>query len=132
MGLFVGLEDGGAGEGLPAEAAREGPLPRVHPGVILHVVPELEGLPAVIAPEGPVLRHGRRGEEACHHHQSHRSSWRRRMEWRRERSPQRLPDKKETGQSSSVLLLLPLFFFSQSVSRRESATEGTNPQKRSF
>ena len=56
MGLFVSLEDGGAGEGLAAESAREGPLAGVDPGVVLHVVAQFERLSAEVAAKRPLAR----------------------------------------------------------------------------
>ena len=65
--LLVRLEDGGAGEGFAAECAAEGPLPRVHAAVVLHVVPELKRLAAVLALEGPVARVRRQvADEGAH------------------------------------------------------------------
>lgn len=54
MRLLVRLEDGGARERLPAQGAAEGPLPRVHPAVVLHVVAQLERFAAVLALKGSV------------------------------------------------------------------------------
>lgn len=54
VGLLVGLKYRRPREGLAAEAAPEGPLARVHPAVVLHVVAQLEGLAAELALEGPV------------------------------------------------------------------------------
>lgn len=59
VGLLVGLQYGRPREGLAAQAAPKGPLARVHPAVVLHVVPELEGLAAELALEGPVTGVGR-------------------------------------------------------------------------
>jgi hypothetical protein len=65
--LLVGLEYRRPGEGLPAEAAPERSLARVHPAVVLHVVAQLEGLAAELALEGAVARvHRQMGDQAAH------------------------------------------------------------------